>query len=165
MSDLITKNKVVYFTYVVTDEMGQVTEQSDIPFGYIHGVAGVQFEFLPALEKKLENKKVGDRIEVRIEPEDGFGFPDKNLIYRDKMENVPEEFRTLGAEAEFKNDDGESRNFVVTDVSEGMVTLDGNHPYAGKVVIFIVTLLDVRDAEPEELVNGRPKDVPPAVIH
>ena len=162
MSDKITKNKAVYFTYVVTDLLGQVMEQSDIPMGYVHGV---ESELLPILVQTLENKTVGDHVEVTIEPEDGFGEVDRNLIYRDKVENVPEEFHQIGAEALFQNDQGEQRTFVVTDISNGMVTLDGNHPYAGKTIIYKLTVMDVRDAEPDEIATGRPDSMPPTVIH
>ena len=165
MSDKVAKNKAVYFTYVVTDEHNQLIEQSDVPFGYVHGVPGPEFEFLPALEQRLENKSVGDRVEVEITPEEGFGHVDPNLIYRDKIENVPEEFRQIGAQAPFQNEHGEQRTFVVTDVSNGMVTLDGNHPYAGKTVKVIVTLMEIRDADPDEIASGKPVDIPPAIFH
>ncbi len=167
MSDLVAKNKAVYFTYVVTDENNNVTEQMDMPVGYVHGVpsSDEDLEFLPALEDQMEGKQVGDRVEVVIKPEDGYGPTNSNLIYKDKSENVPEEFRHVGAEAEFKNEHGESRKFIVTEVKDGMVTLDGNHPYAGKTIIIIVTIVEIRDANQDEISEGRPRDMPPTVIH
>lgn len=162
MSEVVEKNKAVYFTYVVTDEHNQVMEQSDIPFGYVHGT---ESEILPIIEQKLTNKTVGERIEIEIAPEDGFGESDPKLIYTDEKANVPEEFHVIGAQAPFQSNLGETRTFVVTHVDDKTVTLDGNHPYAGKTVTFIIKILNIRDAEPEEIVQGRPKDIPPSVFH
>lgn len=162
MNEVVSKNKAVYFTFVVTDEHDQVMEQSDIPIGYVHGTDS---DILPILESRLANKSVGERVEIVISPEDGFGDADPTLIYTDKKANVPEEFHKKGAEAQFQNEHGETRKFVVTHVDGDTVTLDGNHPYAGKTVTFAVKILKIRDAEPEEIAQGRPRDIPPSVIH
>ena len=163
MSDQqVSKNKAVYFTYVVTTEDGGTMEQSDMPIGYVHGGDS---GLLPKLEKSLEGLKTGDQIDVEIYPEDGFGESDPDLIYREKLENVPDEFRRIGAEPQFRNENGEVRSFTVTGIENGEVIMDGNHPYAGKTITFHVTVTDIRDADAEEISNGRPKDQPSPVIH
>jgi FKBP-type peptidyl-prolyl cis-trans isomerase SlyD len=62
----------------------------------------------------------------------------------------------LGAEVEAENENGETVQFVVTDISSDTLTIDANHPLAGQTVHFHVTVQDVRDATPEELQSGRP---------
>lgn len=162
MSNEVARHKAVYFTYVVTTDDGTTTEQSDVPIGYVHGG---ESGLLPKLEKSLEGSKVGDELEIEIFPEDGFGESNPELIYREKLENVPEEFRQIGAEPKFKNENGEVKSFTVTGIEDGKVVMDGNHPYAGKVITFRVKVTDVRDASVEEISSGRPKDQPSPVIH
>ncbi|VAW79048.1 hypothetical protein MNBD_GAMMA12-359 [hydrothermal vent metagenome] len=158
----VARNMAVYFTYVVTTDDGKTMEQSDIPIGYVHGGSS---GLLPKLERSLEGLSEGESLDVEIFPEDGFGESKPELIYREKIDNVPKEFRKVGAEPKFKNEDGEVRSFTVTGIEDGDVIMDGNHPYAGKVIIFCVTITEVRDAEVEEISNGRPKDTPAPVIH
>lgn len=153
MSGTITRNKVVDITYLVKDDSGTAIEQNDIPVSYLHGVQG---ELLPALEKALQGKKVGDTIEVLVPPAEGFGEYDAELTFTDQVENVPQEYRQIGAQAQFENDAGERKTFVVSKVEGDQITFDGNHPFAGKTVTFIVNVKAVRDASEQELAEGRP---------
>jgi len=158
----VARNMAVYFTYVVTTDDGRTMEQSDLPVGYVHGGDSC---LLPKLERSLEGLSSGDSLDVEIFPEDGFGESDPELIYREKLDNVPEEFRRIGAERQLKNENGDIRSFKVTAIEENEVIMDGNHPYAGKVITFHVTVTEVRDAAAEEISNGRPNDTPAPVIH
>ena len=153
MSDTITRNKVVDITYLVKDDSGTAIEQNDIPVSYLHGVQG---DLLPALEKVLEGKRVGDTIEVVVPPAEGFGKHDPALTFTDQIENVPQEYRQVGAQAQFENDEGERKTFVTSKIEADRITFDGNHPFAGKTVTFIVNVKVVRDASEQELVEGRP---------
>jgi len=150
MSTSVTKHKLVTITYIIKDESGETIEQNDVPVGYVHGVGG---ELVPALEAALDGHNVDDVVEVTISAEDGFGQYDPDLAFSDKMDNVPEEFRYVGAQAEFKNENGESKTFIVSKIDGDMLTLDGNHPFAGKTVQFQVTIHDIRDASEEEIAN------------
>jgi FKBP-type peptidyl-prolyl cis-trans isomerase SlyD len=70
------------------------------------------------------------------------------------IENVPDEFRRIGADVEMMNDQGDSKKFTVTRIEDGKLTVDGNHPMAGKTIIFRIKVTDIRDATPEEQVKG-----------
>jgi len=155
MSNTVTKNKAVYFTYTVTNQTGETMEQSDVPVGYVHGGSS---DLLPKLEQSLDDLKVGDEVDVVITPEEGFGQADPNMIHREKLDSVPPEYRRIGAEAQFQNENGEAKVFVVTGFEKGMIIMDGNHPYAGKTVTFHVVINEIRDADSEELKTGRVKD-------
>ena len=86
--ETVAKQKVVTFTYVILDENRSVQEQSDIPMSYLHGVDGKMFE---KVEQQLEGKKVGDIVEVTLEPVDAFGERAPSLTFSDALENVPAE--------------------------------------------------------------------------
>lgn len=147
----VAANKVVSVTYSIIDASGEVLEQSDLPVDYLHGSENGLFM---KVEEALEGKAAGDSVEVTLTPEEGFGQRDPTLTYSDKIENVPPEYRKLGAEAEFRNEQGGSIKMVVTHVDKGTITLDGNHPFAGKSLTFHVKIVGVRDATAEELESG-----------
>lgn len=148
---VVATNKVVTVTYSICDASGEVLEQSDLPVDYLHGSDnGLFFK----VEEALLGKGIGDTVEVTLSPEEGFGEKDPSLTYSDKIENVPPEYRKLGAEAEFRNESGGSIKMVVTHVDNGTITLDGNHPFAGKTLIFNVKVVGVREPTAEELQQG-----------
>ena len=152
MSDQsVSQNKVVSFIYSIVDESGELLEQSDIPISYVHGGKHDLFE---KVEAGLDGCVAGDTIEVSLTPEEGFGARDPELTYTDKLENVPDEFRSIGAEVEMMNDQGDSRKFTVTRIENGKLTVDGNHPMAGKAITFRIKVTDIRDATPAEIANG-----------
>jgi FKBP-type peptidyl-prolyl cis-trans isomerase SlyD len=152
MSDqLVNRNKVVSFVYSIVDESGELLEQSDLPISYVHGGKHDLFE---KVEQALDGALVGDTVEVQLTAEQGFGAHDPELTYTDSIENVPEEFRRVGAEVEMMNDQGDSKKFTVTRIEDGKLTVDGNHPMAGKSVIFHIKVMDVRDATTAEQANG-----------
>jgi len=97
---------------------------------------------------------VGDTVEVTLTPEEGFGKRDPQLTYTDELENVPPEFQHVGAEVEMLNDQGESMKFTVTHIENGTLTVDGNHPMAGKEITFHIGVIGIRDASPDEITNG-----------
>lgn len=153
MTDAIRKGKVVSVTYTLQNEQGQVFEQSDIPVPYLHGHASGLFD---KIEQQLEGKHPGDVIEATLSPEEGFGPHDPALTFTDDLENVPPELRYLGANLEAQNASGEMLTFVVKRIENGKLTVDANHPLAGQTVKFVVTVNDVRDANPDELRTGQP---------
>jgi len=146
-------NQVVYITYRILGTDGTLHEQVDVPVGYVHGGRSPLF---PEIEAALEGRRVGEQVEVTLTPETGFGPHRPELTFTDAIENVPPEYRRLGAEATFQNDRGESLAMVVTRIADGKVTLDGNHPLAGRTVRFLVTVAEVRPATPAEVERGLP---------
>lgn len=160
--DRITANKVVSVTYSIVDEAGQTLEQSDVPINYVHGGRSDLFE---KIERALEGKAVNDRVKVSLNPEEGFGQHDPSLCFADDIENVPEPLRFVGAELEAQNADGEVLKFIVTDISNGKLTVDANHPMAGKIVIFHVKVVDIRDATPLEIAQGEPSEGMMGMLH
>ncbi|MBU1191015.1 MAG: FKBP-type peptidyl-prolyl cis-trans isomerase [Gammaproteobacteria bacterium] len=144
----IQANKMVTLTYSILDDAGLVLEQNDVPVSYVHGGHSDLFE---KIERALEGKTAGDAVDVTLPPAEGFGEHDSSLTFTDDIDNVPPEFRRLGAEVEMQNAQGEPRTFVVTKIENGRLTVDCNHPFAGKTVHFHVEVMSVRDATADEL--------------
>lgn len=155
MQDTVTRNQVVYLTYAIWDQAGQLFEQYDLPIAYVHGVNGPLFE---KIEQALEGRQAGDKVEVLLPPRDGFGEHKPELTFTDDIENVPPEHRRLGSEVLFENERGEEMQFRVTRIENGKLTVDANHPLAGQTARFVVTIVGVRPATLDEIANGVPAD-------
>lgn len=151
MSETIKQNKHVTLTYTITDDSGEIVERIDVPIQYVHGR---QSQVIEKIETALEGHQEGDNVAVTLTPEEGFGPHLPELTFTDDLANVPPEFQTIGAEVEFQNDHGETKMFRVTRIEDGKLTVDGNHPFAGKNITYNITVTGVRDATPEELANG-----------
>ena len=121
----------------------QLQAPSDVT--YLHGGYG---EMLAALENLLEGKGPGESIVVQLEPEQAFGEYDAELIRVEPAERYGEGI-AVGMEVE-----EDSRFYTVTDVADGKVVLDGNHPLAGMALRFFCHVLSVRTARPEEINRG-----------
>ena len=152
---VVSKNKVVTFKCTILDEHENIVEKNDLPMSYVHG--GEAGEFLDDMQV-MEGAKVGETRRVTVTPKQGFGEYDDSKVIRDKIENVPPEYHEVGAVSSFKNEKGEQLTFVVKSIDNGEVVFDGNHPYAGKTMIFKMTIVEIRDATVEEVGSGRPAE-------
>jgi len=141
--ETIKNGKFVSLTYRIHDEQGNTLEHNDMPVSYILG--GDQ-ELIGGMDKAMMGKCAGDTVEMTVPPEDGFGPWDPDLAFTDDIENVPEQFRQVGAEVQMQNEAGEARTFYVKEIKDGKLTVDGNHPMAGKTLKVRVQILEVRDA-------------------
>ena len=159
MSDTIQNEKFVELNYKVVDKKtGDVMVTVEYPLGYVHGINDVMSE---QVAKELEGKMVGDVVEVPIDTKLLFGERDESLVFTDRIENVPEEYREIGMTISMENDQGEVKNFIVTRFDDKTLTVDGNHPLCGRDVVFQVEVLSVRDATDEELELGEAVDANP----
>ncbi len=149
---VVAKDKVVTFTYQITDPAGEVVERIDLPMKCVFGRHNRLYD---KVEAAMLGKKTGDEVSVKLLPSEcAWGESDPDLIFTDALHNVPEEYRHVGAEVQFQNDKGEVKTFIVKDVGKKTITIDGNHPFAGKIVTFHVKITDIRDATGQELVEG-----------
>lgn len=163
MSDeLIGHGKVVFITYSVLDENGQIMGQQDMPTGYVHGANSGLFA---AVERALEGKREGDSVEAQVPPEEGFGPRDPSLVFVQPLEGVPPSYRRVGAEAEFQNEAGEVLTFRVVEIKDDEVTLDANPPMAGRTATVAATVVSVRVATAEEMNTGFPAEQGPPPMH
>jgi len=153
MSDQrIARNKVVQFTYTIADDNGNIVEQVDLPVKYVHGAG--KMGLIESIEKAMEGCSSGDKVTAQVPPAEGFGEYDDSMIFEDDISNVPPQFQKVGCKVEMANDGGETKEFTVTKIKDGKVTIDGNHPLAGKTAFFTVTIVSIRDATEDEILNG-----------
>jgi len=148
----ISRNKAVQFTYSITDDAGNVVEQVDLPVNYVHGASSMGL--IERIERAMEGCSAGDSFQVELTPAEGFGEYDADLTFTDDLQNVPPQFRKVGAQVEMANGEGETKTFIVSKIEGDKLTVDGNHPLAGKTATFNVKVLEVRDATPDEIRNG-----------
>lgn len=156
----VAPRKVVSFTYEIWDQDGVLREKAELPMSYLHGGRG---DIFTQIEHALEGCVIGDRVEVTLSPEEGFGPRRPELTFTDDLANTPPEVRYVGAEVEMQSDRGETRTFVVSHIGEGTLTVDGNHPLAGETLTFKVTVTDIRDATGDEVIRGAPAEGPLSV--
>src|SRR5579859_350112 len=112
MSETIQEGRFVELTYKVTDKKtGHVLTTVEFRLGYVHGHNEI---LAPSVHKELEGKSAGDVIEVPIDGNRIFGPRDESLVFSDRIENVPEEYRQIGTSILMENDKGQARSFLVT---------------------------------------------------
>jgi FKBP-type peptidyl-prolyl cis-trans isomerase SlyD len=154
MAETIQDGKFVELTYRVIDrKSGHVLTRVEFPLGYVHGMNEI---LAPSVHKELEGRSAGDVIEVPIDGNRIFGPRDESLVFTDRIENVPEEYRQVGASILMENDRGQARTFIVTHMDARTLTVDGNNPLCGREVVFRLEVLSVRDATEEEMKAGGP---------
>jgi FKBP-type peptidyl-prolyl cis-trans isomerase SlyD len=152
MREAIRDGKFVELTYEVLDsESGRVLTGVEFPLGYVHGCNEI---LAPSVHELLEGRCAGDVIEVPIDGRRIFGPRDESLVFTDRLENVPEEYRRVGTLILMENDRGKARSFTVTRMDGETLTVDGNHPLCGKDVVFRLEVLTVRDATDAEMKSG-----------
>lgn len=167
VSDSIQSGKYVELTYKVTDrKTGHVLTRVEFPLGYVHGHNEI---LAPAVHAQLEGKAAGEVIEVPIDGNMIFGPRDESLVFTDAIENVPEEYRQVGTSILMENDKGQTRSFLVTQVDDERLTVDGNNPLCGRAVLFTLEVLTVRDATDAEKKAGgaiqqAPADIDPSLL-
>jgi FKBP-type peptidyl-prolyl cis-trans isomerase SlyD len=148
----IETNHVVSIHYTLKGDAGEVIDSSagGEPLAYLHGHGNL----VPGLERELTGKNAGDKLQVKISPADGYGEYDPQLVQRVPRRALKGVGNVrVGMRLHAQTDHG-PKPVTVTQVTGDMVTLDGNHPLAGKNLNFDVEIAAVRAATEEELSHG-----------
>ena len=148
----ITRDSVVSIHYTLKNDSGEVIDSSagGEPLAYLHGHGNL----IPGLERELTGKNPGDKLQVTVPAAEGYGEYDPQLVQR-----VPRRALKgiadvrVGMRLQAHTPQG-PRALTVTQLNGDMVTLDGNHPLAGKNLNFEVEVAAVRGATEEELAHG-----------
>ncbi len=149
----VSKNKVVRLKYALFELQGDnehILEYRDDLY-YLHGGYG---SMLAKVEAALEGMAIGNKIDLAITPQEGFGHYDPDLRVTAPFSVFPEQAQQVGAHLEGEAEDGNSVDFTVIAVDNDMITLDGNHPYAGKTLKFVMEVLDIRASTKQERTLG-----------
>ncbi len=149
----IGKDTAVTLTYQLTTLSGELLEEATLesPATYLHG--GYDGIF-PKVEASLEGKATGDELDVVLEPDDAFGEYDAELVRVEPVHLFPKDIE-IGMQLEGASEGGEHvMLYTVTDVAEGQVVVDGNHPLSGQSLRLQCQVREVRAALPEEVEHG-----------
>ena len=152
MSDKVQNDLVVTLDYklFVEDELLESTDDGE-PIQFLQGHG----QIIPGLEEAVYNLKVGDTKKVVIEPDDAYGEYDPESLEVAKKEEFSEEVPLdVGTFLDLRDDEDEVLSAQIVETDEETVTLDFNHPLAGKTLTFEITVTDLRPASEEELVHG-----------
>ena len=152
MSAGIVKDQVVTFHYTLRDKEGNVLDQSvgGAPLAYLHG----HHNIIPGLETHLTAKNVGDKLQVHVTPENGYGAYDPEKCFLIERAQLPKVDLEPGMVLELHADDGETLMAAIIAVDDKAVEVDANHPMAGKDLFFEVEILAIRAASQEEVAHG-----------
>jgi FKBP-type peptidyl-prolyl cis-trans isomerase SlyD len=149
----IVKDTVVSLRYELSDANGALLEKTEEPISYLHG--GYDGIF-PTVEEAVHGKDVGYKFDVTMEPDEAFGEYDHDLVRVEPRNLFPADIE-IGMQFEGGAEDAEDDDymlFTIVDVTEDEVTVDGNHPLAGKTLSFVGVVTGVRAASAEELEHG-----------
>ena len=148
----IAENTAVSIHYTLTNEQGEVLDSSNggDALVYLQGSVNI----ISGLEAALLGKKVGDKFNVRINPEDAYGVVAEDMVQiisKDMFEGIDQ----IEVGMQFHADVSYGSGIVtVVNIDGDNVTIDGNHPLAGEALTFDVEIIEVRPATKEELDHG-----------
>lgn len=152
MADKVQDHIVVQldYTLIVEDEVMESTQDGE-PIEFIQGIG----QIIPGLEDALYGMEVGGKKTVEIQPEDAYGVYDPDSLEVARKDEFSEEIPLdVGTFLDLRDDEGEVLSAQIIEEDEETVTLDFNHPLAGKVLTFEITVVGLRPATPEELDHG-----------
>jgi FKBP-type peptidyl-prolyl cis-trans isomerase SlyD len=151
----IAAQTVVTINYTLKNPEGQVLDSSEgrEPLAYLHGVGNI----VPGLEQALEGKGPGDKVDVTLAPEQGYGVRDERLVrnvpIRKLVGKNPKQPIRPGDRFQAQTEVG-PRLLTVLSVKGDYANVDANHPLAGQTLCFAVEVVGVREATAEEKEHG-----------
>ncbi|MBT8147469.1 MAG: peptidylprolyl isomerase [Gammaproteobacteria bacterium] len=150
---MIGKHSVVSIHYTLKDDEGEVMDSSEgrEPLAYLHGANNL----IPGLESELQGKTAGAAFQATIEPKDAYGEINEEFVQKisKEMFQGADEIQP-GMTFIAQGEGGQQRQVRVVEVEGDDVTIDANHPMAGKTLHFDVEIVEVREATPQELEHG-----------
>lgn len=161
----ITAHQVVTLHYVLRDVLNdgsrQVLDDSqarDKPLEYLHGHDNI----VPGLERALTGQTTGAELSVQLMPADAYGVRNEALVQEVSRGSFGNAELVPGSRFQTEGEAG-PQIVTVLEVNDDRVTVDTNHPLAGRTLSYQVTILEVRDATRAELAKGHP--LPPGTEH
>ena len=153
MTLMIGKHSVVSIHYTLKDDDGEIMDSSEgkDPLAYLHGANNL----IPGLEDELQGKTAGAKFQATIEPKDAYGDINEEFVQTisKQMFQGADEIKP-GMTFTAQGEGGQQRQVRVVGVEGDNVTIDANHPMAGKTLHFDVEVVEVREATPQELEHG-----------
>lgn len=105
-------------------------------------------QIIPGFEKAVKTLEVGGTAEINIPSDEAYGERRDELVMDLEKSKIPAEIlenTAVGSQLELKQDNGQNIPVVVTKVEEESITIDANHPLAGKELNFEIELLEINN--------------------
>ena len=140
---IISEGKTVAITYTLTLNTGETIDSNmgAEPLVYTHGEEQLIF----GLEQALAGKQAGESFKISIEPEDAYGAVSEDAIITVPLDHLPDDGRIVGARMTAVGPEGQELQGVVTALADETAVMDFNHPLAGQVLHFDVTVVQVTE--------------------
>ncbi len=144
--------RVIGFHYTLTDKAGTTLDSSvgDEPLYFLEGAQ----QIIPGLEKVIALMNVGDKRKIEVKANDAYGEVNPELIVKVKRTQFPPGAELTVGDQFQVNNDHHSPVFTIMSLDPEEVTVDGNHPMAGKDLFFDVEIIGMRPATQEEMSHG-----------
>lgn len=98
---------------------------------------------IPGFERAVEGLAQGESVTVEIEPDDGYGSYDSELVFTVSKAQVPSHIPLKeGTPLQLSNEQGQM-DVLITEVGPEEITLDANHPLAGKTLTFAIEIVEI----------------------
>ena len=152
----IKQQCVVALTWILKDTLGEELDVLDDPVEFLIGGS----DLFEVVEEALQGYTVGARLDLQIEPEEGFGDYDDQLVFLEPRGLFPaelEEGMTMAGSSlpQGCNPDAPKDVFyTVTEMYPDHIVLDGNHPLAGIALRLSLKIEGIREATEEEIGRG-----------
>ncbi|MDD5371649.1 MAG: peptidylprolyl isomerase [Anaerolineaceae bacterium] len=150
--EFVTNDIVVSLAYTLMVE-GSVVDSSDEtgPIVFIQGNGDI----IPGLESAIDGMRLSESRDVLVAPQDAYGEydPEARAIVP-RAQFPPEIELSTGVQLRVRDTEGHELDTVIADVGDSEITLDFNHPLAGKELNFHVTVTQLRTATEDELAHG-----------
>ena len=145
----IAKNTLVHIEYTLHDADGVHLNPNEGELIYLHGGYGHIFS---ELENALEGKVLDDTFKVTLSQEEAFGEYNEELLFEEQLSALPEEIY-VGMELDGSNDESPEENiiYIVTNITKDSVTLNGNHPLAGKTITFEGVITEIQELNEDQV--------------
>jgi FKBP-type peptidyl-prolyl cis-trans isomerase SlpA len=142
----VKENNTVKVNYTGKLSDGQIFDSSEgrepIEFTLGHG------QLIPGFEKGLIDMKLNEKKTITIPKEEAYGDVNKDLIQEVKKTELPQDMAPeVGMGLVSKSPDGQEMNLMVVEVREETIVIDGNHPLAGKELVFDLEVLAISEAK------------------
>ena len=143
--------QVIAFHYDLKGDKGELLDSSEggEPLMFLEGAE----QIIPGLEKVLVTLQKGAKSQISVPYQDAYGAYDPKLVGTISISQFPSQQVKVGDVFQSEKN-GVAQMITVIEVSGDNVTIDANHPMAGKNLHFSVQIVDRRDATPDEIAHG-----------
>lgn len=147
---VVSNNKIVGINYSLFDDAHNLLDSNEgyAPLVYLHGAKNI----IPGLESALEGMETAERKEISVSPENAYGFRDIRKVYT----LLANEYDALGMVEGDSIRLSDGREAIVHSTSSEVLTVDENHPLAGMLLHFDITVVFIKEATLEEVAHGFP---------